>query len=726
MRRFWSTVFMACLLCQLERRFVCAQQTLSDWEEELGVDMCPECRPLPSLVHTLSPGNFHEEDLGVDMCPEKGQPMAGGGKHASQILAMDSNSMVKELQQLMKVQKLQIDQLGDLLQQLGKNRPRGNLGVLDSSKEETRTSRDSYTRSLKDDEFSEPRRKEDVAFLDLAETTETQSSIGSGGDGDTASRHGESAHLESGEGHGSGAGGMTVVPYRPSWPEHFSFLSAVKVDGEVSCLCVLPDGGDGGATRYVVGDMNGELYIFLWRGDLLLHHRTISTAPITAMLSYSLLKTEIILITGHADGGVLVHQISVNTEQGSFLKDGMTSFASMKTLHSLKPPSPYSFRANVEGKNNGEGGIEVSMHSRDTSASIVNLETFKVGKMTYTIVVDTSGKIYLFRDNGSLHGVAQSPSRPLAFMRNPNGQRLIFLTEKGVGTLDLRSMQVRSSVCADLNTSLITSYAFDTVGRSKANGFTTEGDLVSVVLRGDMLNFECHVKKKHQLEIAGPFAALALRGYLVAATPHHVLVFNTTSQTGFNYANLWVAGPRLIISVTMNEIALSFLKAPIPPSDRPVVVSNRDRFIVLGLGGGHVGVFRSNLPVKPADVSAKFSNISFFMSVLVLFAMWQLLNRKKSPAAVVNSEYPSVLSSSTSADGKAQSARLSLGEREKVVEPRRFKSPTRGYVVGNPKPFGSTSRNFNVPSVDSDSYISARREPLFASNQPVGELKPRE
>ncbi|CAM6096858.1 unnamed protein product [Calypogeia fissa] len=704
MRKLWERVFIALLLCQLARGFVCAEETLFNLEGDLGVDMCPECRPLPPLNVARTFESLHDEDLGVDMCPEKGQPMSDGGKRPGPILETEANTLVKDLQQLVKAQQLQIDQVGDLLRELAKTRSREDLGVLNVPDEETLRNTDSTGR-FTHDEFPEHEHNEDVS--------PTKGEVNAG----YAQRENGVVHVD-GEGQRKGiGGGMLVVPYRPSWSEHFSFLSAVKVDGEVSSIHVLPQEGSDGETRYVVGDMKGELYIFLWFGDLLLHYPTISTAPITSMLSYTLQKTETILVTGHADGGVLVHQIRDPMEPGSGSKDGRAKLSSIKTLHSLKAPSPESVRANIGKRDDGDGGTEDRMYRREASESVVDLELFKVGKMRYTVVVDKSGKIQLFRDNGTLHGVAQAPSQPLAFMRNPNAQRLVFLTQNGVGTLDIRSMQVRSNFCVDLNSSTVMAYAFDAVGRSRANGFTTEGDLVSVVLKGEMTTFECHVKKKRQLGIEGPFAPLALKGYLVAATPDHVLVFNTTSQTGFNYANFWVEGPRLIFSVPLKEIVLSFLKTPISQSPWPVVASNRNRIVVLGFSGGYVGVFRSHLPMKPPDFSAKFSNTSILISGLVLLAMWQLMNRKR---GAVNTP---VQSSSTPGDEKADSGRLGLRDREKVAEPRRFKSPTRGYVVANPTPFGSSSRNFVLSGKDT---YSSRREPLFSSNQPVGELEPRQ
>lgn len=95
------------LLCLLARGFVLAQMSSLAQGEELGTDMCLECKPLPMLTRT--PHNSIEEDLGVNMWPEKGQPMSVAESHPP---ATNSKSSVRELQQPFKVEQLQLDKPG--------------------------------------------------------------------------------------------------------------------------------------------------------------------------------------------------------------------------------------------------------------------------------------------------------------------------------------------------------------------------------------------------------------------------------------------------------------------------------------------------------------------------------------------------------------------------------------------------------------------------------------
>ncbi|KAG6544864.1 hypothetical protein Mapa_013554 [Marchantia paleacea] len=748
-----------CLLCLLAAGSVSSEQPSLDFGEELGTDMCPDCKPLKKVhlgpVPVISKTTcLHDEELGadmcpekldpylfpreltthsvdlenygVDMCPERGQPMGSPVEISVDDTDGRSTNLVKELQHLVNVQQSQIDQLADFLQALRSSRSLESLYKdpenIDLAREHTGVQADSRVQDS-------PTKVSEQLTLERPLTTITDGELTGAELDETFGRSAATKKkVVTAESFGSGSGGMTVARYKPAWAEHFSFLSAVKVDGEVSCLHVLPQEGEDGISRYViVGDMTGRLYVFMWLGDLLLDHMTLSLAPITTMLSYVVLKNETILVTGHADGSVLVHRIWEAVDQGQ----DDTTILTIEYVHSLIPPPQRTLRTRLDSAKPGQptnfpapGSVKgESAADVINDQSVTNLKMYKVGKMRYTLVSDQSGKIQLFRDNGTLYGTADSPSLPLEFMRTPSAQRLVFLTDSGVGSLDLRTMQVRSSPCEGLNTSTVMAYAFDVAGRSKANGFTADGDLVYVALTGDMLHSECQVKKRRKVEVPGPFFPQALKGYLLAAAPDHVLVYNTTLHMGFNYANFWVGGPRPLFSVSLSEIAQSFLKTPIAKSRWPVMASNRDKLVVVGFGHGYVAMFRSNLPVaKPTDFSSKFWSSPILLAALVLLGLWQFFTRRREPGTIITTEYPF----GGPAYRKVETVRLSFGERGEertvVSEPRRFRSPTRGYVAPNPSTFNSGALSFRSSTVDSGSY-SARREPLFASNQPVGELR---
>ncbi|KAI4374999.1 hypothetical protein MLD38_012923 [Melastoma candidum] len=76
-------------------------------------------------------------------------------------------------------------------------------------------------------------------------------------------------------------------------------------------------------------------------------------------------------------------------------------------------------------------------------------------------------------------------------------KRPLFLTESGARSLDLMSMKLKVSECERLNYSVIRMYVFDATDRSKAYGYTSDGDLVHVLVLGDR-NF--HMPRQIQEE----------------------------------------------------------------------------------------------------------------------------------------------------------------------------------------------------------------------------------
>lgn len=524
--------------------------------------------------------------------------------------------------------------------------------------------------------------------------------------------------------------GVTVAKFRPAWSERFQFLSAVKMESDVTCLNVLPHEGDDGVGKYVaVGDAQGRVYILLSHGEVLVDFLTLSTAPVTAMLSYlSVEKNETVLVTGHADGTVLLHRVWEATQHATAAGDDWHALA-MEHVRMLSK----------------------SHEDDDRPGAVVGLEVHQVGRMRYVLGIGSGGTIHVFRENGTLYGVAESSSnsRPLAFLR----QRLLFLTETGAGSLDLRSMTVRTGQCEGLNGSRAVAYAFDAAERSKGYGFTSDGDLIQVVLMGDVLNFECRVKFKRRSEIDGGGAALvrAIKGYLLVSTPEKVFVYNTTTQ---HYIRM--GGPRSLFYATLDQIASAF--APVSknpseasaskiPSDAPALIAcNRDRLVVIGLGNGYVGVYRSNLPVHKAEFNTMLWSSPVLLFILFLIGAWHFIGKKKEAFAIWGSDdifstAPTVGSSLSGVSGERSNEDTSTRP-EVMRDIRDLRRPTRRYLSPPDYPAhqsgygggagaisyrGSTvdpnyrptaDPKFRPQVVETSSYAK-RREPLFTNSQIV-------
>ena len=172
----------------------------------------------------------------------------------------------------------------------------------------------------------------------------------------------------------------------------------MKLDSDATCLNVLPFRDSEGLTKYVaVGDERGRVYVFLRNGDVLLEFFTYMASPITAMVSYtSARKNESVIVTGHSNGEILIHRIW----EGSSGDDW----------------SPL-YMENV--------GKMASPESEEVGLPVTILEMHYVGRIKYILSTDSSGKIKVFRENGTFHGSLMPSSKPVAFLK----QRLLFLTE---------------------------------------------------------------------------------------------------------------------------------------------------------------------------------------------------------------------------------------------------------------------------------------------------------
>lgn len=675
-----SFTLSVCLILSvcLTRSGVLAQSSHSDeeWEAGLGTDMCPEKADIP--IDSVFPSINADSD------------------------AIDDKAKIVKMKQLLTEQAAQIEKLSELITKLDRS-----LTALPPSISQVVTSRQ---QSIGNERVSSARfkRNSQQGLMKPVETIE-QPKIGEAPAELTKDVASDSTRRSQFLGSGPG-GGMTVARYKPAWAEHFQFVSAVKVDVDVSCLHVLPHEGDDGMSRYVaVGDVAGRIYIFFTHGDLLVDYATLSQAPVTAMLSFTLRKNETWLVTGHADGAVLVHRIWEIIHRGSSTSDEAHQLV-LEYVHSLVAPSEtgdYDMRGMFETP-----GAHTEEAPEIKSNVITHLEMYRVGKMRYVLVADCNGRMQVFKENGTLFGTADSLSRPLAFLRTPNTQRLLFLTKTGGGSLDLRTMTVRSCPCDGLNGSTVVAYAFDAAGRSRAYGVTEEGDLVYVILSGDTLHFECHARTtKRKLDVEGPVSLHGIKGYLLVATPRNVFLYNTTLQVGFSYANIrGGAGPRPLFSASLDDISLSFLPTPIVPGNWPMMACNRDKLVVVGFGGGYVGFYRSNLPVhKLPDFNAKLWSSPIFISVILLLVAWQLLSRKRDPVPADSSNPIMQIAPNTVASGYGfrDNREGGLGQTRS-----RYESPSRSYST-KPVPYGQNSMNYRASS--SDPNYSSRREPLFAN-----------
>ncbi|XP_027331483.1 uncharacterized membrane protein At1g75140 [Abrus precatorius] len=525
---------------------------------------------------------------------------------------------------------------------------------------------------------------------------------------------------------GERARGMSVTKYTPFWSERFQFASAVKLDSDATCLNVLPFRDHEGLSKYVaVSDERGRVYVFLRNGDVLVEFDTSLESPITAMASYtSVYKNESFVVTGHENGEILINRIweggSSGDDYSSLFMENVDKFVSPENL---------------------EDGLPVTL-----------LEVHYVRRMKYILSADTSGKIKVFKENGLLYGSAKPSSKPLVFLK----QRLMFLTETGAGSLDLRGMKIRETECEGLNHSVARTYVFDATERSKAYGFTSDGDLIYVLLLGDVMNFKCRVRYKRKFDMDEPLALQAIKGYLLIVNPEKVFVYNVSSP---HYVRVGV--PRLVFSSSLEELRSSFVNHQNPSLDAetrviPLIASDREKLVIVGLGGGYVGMYHSNLPIFKGEFNTMLWTSPVLFFILFLFGAWHFFAKKKEALTSWGPDDPFSSTSATSSaplgsgSGDRDRSFVDSSSRNSEVmdlrggalrpPPRRYGSPSRypGGAANSYRLGGSSDHNARPASIDPDfratselkyrattmdppGFPKRRSDGLFVGNQAVND-----
>ncbi|KAL6606327.1 hypothetical protein ACP70R_041980 [Stipagrostis hirtigluma subsp. patula] len=395
--------------------------------------------------------------------------------------------------------------------------------------------------------------------------------------------------------------GVAVTKRRPVWSERFHFAAAVRLGDGAHAVAATPlpyEGADGLTKYFAVGDSRGRVFVFSAAGDALLELEAGGESRVTALLAYlSPRRTDCLLFAGHADGSIAAHRLIESSPHGD---DWLTLAAA-------------SSRVLVRGLD---------------AAPVIHLEAHHAGRARYVLSCDAGGRIRVFTENGTLYGTAIASSTPLAFVK----QRLLFLTEAGAASLDLRSMSVRETPCEGLTEALngtrVKAYSFDPSERFKAYGFTEAGDLVHVLLLGDVASLKCRVRAVKKSEIDSPVAIQTIKGYLLVASQDKILVYNTSSQY---YGR--VGAPRPLFATTIKEMKSVFAGASgalsTEPAGKPVIAADREKLVILGLGDGYIAIYRSNFPVYKPESNAVVWSGPALLFLLFLIGIWQVYVKKK-------------------------------------------------------------------------------------------------
>ncbi|KAH7668775.1 WD40-repeat-containing domain-containing protein [Dioscorea alata] len=506
------------------------------------------------------------------------------------------------------------------------------------------------------------------------------------------------------------ATGVAVTKLKPAWSDRFQFSAAARLESDPTCAAVLPYEDPEGISKYfAVGDSHGRVYVFSSSGDVLMELPSPSDSPVTAMLSYlSSRRNDSLLFAGHADGSLVGHRLSETIGAG----DEWPSLSVGNTR-------PF---------------VRAAARELD-SPPVLGLELHQAGRARYVLASDAGGRIRVFTENGTLYGTAIASSRPLAFAKH----RLLFLTETGAGSLDLRSMVIREVDCEGLNGTLASAYSFDVLERAKAYGFTSGGDLIHVVLLGDVANLKCRVRAIRKAEVQGPVCIQAIRGYLLAVSQDNVFVYNVSSQY---YGR--AGAPRPLFSVTIQEVKSLFLNSDSVQDGsfveiKPLIAADREKLVVLGLGGGYIGIYRSNFPVFKAESNAVVWSAPSLLFLLFLIGIWQFYVKKKDSLGwVPEDSFNTTGVGSSSGLLSTGATDRAFGDASRPAElrdlrggtlrgpSRRYVSPPSRYPGGSGIPYrpasadpgfrGPSELKYRAQSIEPSGFAK-RREPLFPAAQ---------
>ncbi|CAD5313173.1 unnamed protein product [Arabidopsis thaliana] len=493
---------------------------------------------------------------------------------------------------------------------------------------------------------------------------------------------------------------FSVTKYSPFWSERFQFTSAVKLNSDATCINVLPFRDFEGSSKYfAIGDSKGRVYVFLRNGDVLIEFFTTVDSPVTAMVSYSsVFKNSSFVVTGHQNGAVLLHRI----HEGSNGEDWNSNSVSMERV----------------------GKFDVD----DSADPVTLMEVHHVGRVRYILATDLSGKLTVLTENRTVYGSVIPSSRPLVFLK----QRLLFLTESGAGSLDLRSMKIRETECEGLNHSLARTYVFDAAERSKAYGFTSEGEIIHVLLHGDIMNFKCRVRSKKKFQMEEPVALQSIKGYLLVINEEKVFAFNVSTQ---HYVR--TAGPRLLFSAGLEEIRSAFLshresssRTTTVVKTRPLIASDRENLLVIGLENGYFAVYKSKLPTLKGDFNTMLWSSPVFFFILFLFGAWHFFAKKKESLTAWGPDDPFTPTGAQNSSAKEPTFTEPSRRNDDLMDLRRRYAGGSYRSVGanDPSSRAPVDGNYRTTAQDHNNYrgggsgldsngFGNRRDHLFGNNK---------
>jgi hypothetical protein len=466
-----------------------------------------------------------------------------------------------------------------------------------------------------------------------------------------------------------------VSKRRESWSDHLQLISAVKIGGEVTALAIMPQRGENELARYfAAGDHTGRVYIFRPDGDLALECDSATNSSVTALGVMLMRRNESIVVSGHANGDVIFHQISESVHQEDAVVNDDLHVLSVEIVarQSMVRVSPLP-GVQARARNGGAGTIKRSRGSgvrgartgADTSADasragesadeagggssgesdeamspegnlvateagntgvrITAVEGYRIQQQRFIAVADSAGGVAVYKDNGHvLHAVFRATSPVVAFKQSTHS--VAWLTEDGVGAADPNTRELRTVGCQQLNGTSVVHARFDMSVSSKFFAVSQDGELLTGFVNVDNAKLGCAIRNRRSLGLNPGSTVATIKGYVFVAGDYDVGVLNTTASGR--------KPPKEVLTAPLQHLAAMFGHHLREDTHGPaLVVSNRGRLVVVAFPDGLLASYESDLPVwKPEPMNTKLWSQPLFVVAVVLIAVWQF-NRQKSSHA---------------------------------------------------------------------------------------------
>ena len=235
----------------------------------------------------------------------------------------------------------------------------------------------------------------------------------------------------------------------------------------------------------------------------------------------------------------------------------------------------------------------------------------------YFAAADATGKVVLFVDSGErVYAVLDTLDGPVVAFK-PSTRRINWLTANGAGGVDPSTFEVRWAACAHLNGTTLASAAFDVIASSKFYAVSGDGEVITGFANPDAPRVACATRNRRTLRLPPGSTVATITGYAFAATGYDVAVFNVTSSGRKPPRDVTSAAASRLVDATGFGAGTDVDDAEDARGPALVATNGRGRFVAVGLPGGIVATYESELPVfRPERVDAKLWSQPLFVAAM--------------------------------------------------------------------------------------------------------------